>query len=138
MGLFNFSKKPTGKSLCELLKRNFDVESPNRKAVAKQVIEKGKNLNEQLARLACAFAYCYLGAEYRKAAISQFEKYLASPIKNDYFDLWSIYGTLADLYEAELDFKNAEQFFILQENEYKSNSQAKAFDPLPNVKLGRL
>ena len=59
-------------------------------------------------------------------------------MKNDDFDLWSVYGTLAELYEAELDFESAERFYILQEQEYKKSPQAKICDPIPNTKLGRL
>lgn len=135
MGVF---KKMDGNALCALLHKNFEVDNPNRAAVAMQVIERGHDTDDPLAWLACAFAYTYLGAQYRKEAILQFEKYLSAPLKNDDFDLWSVYGTLAELYEAELDFESAERFYILQEQEYKKSPQAKICDPIPNTKLGRL
>lgn len=138
MGLFNKFRKDNGNALCELLHNHFEVGDPNRKAVALQVIERGQNLNDPLAWLACGFAYSYLGADYRKSAILQFEKYLTAPTKSDDFSLWSVYHTLAELYEAELDFKSAEQFYILQEKEYKRSPQVKAYDPMPNMSLGRL
>ena len=76
MGVF---KKMDGNALCALLHKNFEVDNPNRAAVAMQVIERGRDTDDPLAWLACAFAYTYLGAQYRKEAILQFEKYLSAP-----------------------------------------------------------
>ena len=138
MGLFN---RDSGEKLCALLHSHYSVDDPKRKVVAQQVIERGQEQNDPLAWLACAFAYHYLGTEYRQASIAQFERYLSAPVKSEEFPASSVYLTLAELYEAELDLKSAEQFYILYEAELKQ--AAKKFkhappDPLPNVKLGRL
>jgi hypothetical protein len=138
MGFFN---QDSGKKLCALLHSHYGVDDPKRKVVAQQVIDKGQGLNDPLAWLACAFAYHYLGAQHRQDAVAQFERYLSAPIKSNNFPMGSVYVTLAELYEADFDFKSAEQFYILYEAELKQ--AAKKFkhaqpDPLPNVKLGRL
>ena len=50
MGVF---KKMDGNALCALLHKNFEVDNPNRAAVAMQVIERGRDTDDPLAWLAC-------------------------------------------------------------------------------------
>lgn len=141
MGIFDKLREDNGKALCQMLHSHSDITDPQRKTIAQQTIERGRNIDDPLARLACAFAYAYLGAAHRKEAILQFETYLSAPVNSDDFSLWSVYGTLAELYEAELDFASAERFYILQEKDFTNTVKQKyknAPDPMPNVKLGRL
>ena len=46
MGVF---RKMDGNALCALLHKNFEVDNPNRAAVAMQVIEYGRDTDDPLA-----------------------------------------------------------------------------------------
>lgn len=99
------------------------------------IIAEYENSNNPLDILAVAFSYEREGAEFRKQAISYFEKFLANPAPiplhshlfsngkpAPYFSYWCIYSTLAVLYEKEYDFENALKYlrFLPKESNYNN------------------
>lgn len=148
-----FSKKEKQKSAdyyIALLHGNWDVLNPNRYSIFDGIIKEALPLEGSLYRLACALAFYYSGAKYRNLAIQQFEQYLLDPVPTSEASYYEIYGTLGKAYEGEYIFDKAEEFYKKEDLEYRQLQKQKydhcralgidatAFEPTPNIKLGRL
>ena len=106
----NKSKKLKVKDNIDALTQVFDAYSyfgEEKHVFNQKIIEKYFNSNKPNDFLAVAFSYLGEGANYRKNAITYFEKYLLQPTSQQYFSDWIIYSSLATLYEKEYLFDNA-------------------------------
>lgn len=72
-----------------------------------KIVETYSESNKPNDFLAVAISYLGEGANYRRNAITYFEKYLSQPTSQQYFSEWFIYSSLATLYEKECQFDNA-------------------------------
>ena len=72
-----------------------------------KIIENYSNSNNSNDILAVAFSYLGEGANFRKQAITYFERYIKYPSGQRYFSDWLIYSSLATLYEQEYMFQEA-------------------------------
>lgn len=106
----NKSKKLKAKDNIDALTQVFDAYSyfgEEKHVFNQKIIERYFNSNKPNDFLAVAFSYLGEGANYRKNAITYFEKYLSQPTSQQYFSDWIIYSSLATLYEKEYLFDNA-------------------------------
>ncbi len=87
MGVF---KKMDGNALCALLHKNFEVDNPNRAAVAMQVIERGRDTDDPLAWLACAFASSHQYVIPPSSAVHIISSSCSSVMLNVFFIVISI------------------------------------------------
>lgn len=100
----NKSKKLKAKDNIDALTQVFDAYSyfgEEKHVFNQKIIERYFNSNKPNDFLAVAFSYLGEGANYRKNAITYFEKYLSQPTSQQYFSDWIIYSSLATLYEKE-------------------------------------
>lgn len=101
-----------GDTCLRIIRNNWDVENPNRYHVFRNILKECAKYTDPLHKLACAYACHYSKVEYRLLAIKYFEEYLKDIITSSQFPLRAIYRDLAEDYEKEYDFINAEKYYL--------------------------
>lgn len=102
-----------GETCLLIIKNNCDVQNPNRYHVFANVLRESAKYDDPLHKLACAYACHYSKVEYRLLAIKYFEEYLQDIVLCKEFRLSTVYKDLAEDYEHEYDFINAEKYYLL-------------------------
>lgn len=138
MGLFNRFKhhSATKNKALQLAYDNTAVIGKERHANNQRIITEYKDSDYPLDILAVAISLEREGASYRPQSIIYFNRFLSNPMPippaphistldstpTPMFSYWSIYSTLATLYEKEYDFDNAIKYLKLlpKESNYEN------------------